>query len=530
MKRFSNLFYELENTSQTNRKVAHLKRYFSEAPDQDKVWAIALFTHRRPKRQVNTRLLVSWAIELAGLEYWLFEESYQVVGDLAETISLIIPDHQSSSDHALSWWVGMLQSMAYMNEQEKKKAILGAWHALDRYQRLVFTKLITGGFRVGVSSNLLIKALSEVTGKEAATISHRLMGNWNPSETSFEELLLRTGGEEDHSRPYPFFLAYSLDTAADQLGLPEEWQAEWKWDGIRSQVILRGGKLYIWSRGEELITDKFPELHFLESSLPDGTVIDGELLPVKNGAPMPFSVLQTRIGRKNVTRKTLQDAPAGVFAYDLLEWEGSDVRHLPLAERRLLLASLLEKDTYGDRLSLSPSIPFTSWQELGDIRKNAREHQAEGIMLKRLTSGYKTGRKRGDWWKWKIDPMSIDAVMVYAQKGHGRRAGIYSDYTFAVWQNDQLIPFAKAYSGLSDLEMNEVSRFVRLNTREKFGPVRTVKPELVFEIGFEGIQESKRHKSGIAVRFPRILRWRKDKKAGEANTLDDLHSLLSLYK
>ena len=530
MKRFSNLFYDLENTSQTNKKVTHLKHYFKEAPDQDKVWAIALFTHRRPKRQVSTRLLISWAIELAGLEYWVFEESYQVVGDLAETIALIVPDHDNSSSESLSWWINLLLSMQQMDEPEKKEVITGAWKSLDKYQRFVFTKLITGGFRVGVSASLLIKALSEETEIDTPTLAHRLMGNWDPAASTYQQLVIEKNDGEDLSRPFPFYLAYSLDVKAEELGPPEEWQAEWKWDGIRSQVIVRNDQFYLWSRGEELITGKFPELRFLQTSIPDGTVIDGELLPVKNGIPLPFSVLQTRIGRKNISKKTLQEAPAGIFAYDLLEWKGEDIRRQPLSERRKILVELLAGDEFGDRLAISPALPFTSWKELEEIRVSSREHAAEGIMLKRFSSDYKTGRKRGDWWKWKIDPMSIDAVLVYAQKGHGRRADIYSDYTFAVWDGDQLISFAKAYSGLTDQEMNEVSKFVRLNTKEKFGPVRTVKPKLVFEIGFEGIQESRRHKSGIAVRFPRILRWRKDKKADEANTLEDLHSLLLLYK
>ncbi len=529
MKKFSDLFYDLENTSQTSKKVALLRRYFAEAPDKDKVWAIALFTSRRPKRQVNTKLLTTWATELAGLAHWAFEESYRVVGDLAETISLIVPDHGNSSDKPLSWWVNVLLSMEQMDEEGKKEVITGAWKQLDKYQRFVFTKMITGGFRVGVSASLVVKALAEVTGLEPAIIAHRLMGNWNPASVSFDQLVLQKDDQEDHSRPFPFYLAYALDGKPEGLGSPLEWQAEWKWDGIRSQIIVRNNKLFIWSRGEELITDRFPELHFFESSIPNGTVIDGELLPLKNGSPLPFSVLQTRIGRKNVSKKALQDAPAGVFAYDLLEWQGADIRNRPLIKRRNLLAELLAKDEFGSRLLISPALPFTNWDELTELRTNSRENSAEGIMLKRFSSDYKTGRKRGDWWKWKVDPLNIDAVMIYAQKGHGRRADIYSDYTFAVWHEDQLIPFAKAYSGLTDAEMNEVSKFVRLNTREKFGPVRTVKPELVFEIGFEGIQESKRHKSGIAVRFPRILRWRKDKKAEDANTLADLRSLLLLH-
>jgi DNA ligase-1 len=395
-------------------------------------------------------------------------------------------------------------------------------------ERMVFIKLMTGGFRIGVSQNLTTKALSELTGIEVPIIAHRLMGKWKPNETTFEQLL----SEEQHisqlSRPYPFFLAYAIEDTPHPLGNPQDWQAEWKWDGIRSQIIKRAGELFIWSRGEDLVTDKFPELQSLKRELPDGTVIDGEILPFFEGKIMPFSSLQTRIGRKNLTAKSLKEAPIIVCAYDLLEWEGKDIRTEPLYSRRKLLEQVIDSLST-EVITYSDAITFNGWEELLKIRTHSRENYAEGLMLKRLESTYQVGRKRGDWWKWKIEPLTVDGVLIYAQKGHGRRADLFTDYTFGVWDGETLVPFAKAYSGLTDKEIKQVDTFIRKNTFEKFGPVRTVKPELVFEIAFEGIQVSSRHKSGVAVRFPRILRWRHDKKVEEADTLEQLRALLKAY-
>ena len=526
MKEFTDLLLSIENTTKTNKKVEYLAEFFRIAEDQDKVWAIALFTHRRPKRQINTRLLTEWAIERTGIDPWLFEESYHVVGDLSETLALLLPVKPSRSDVTLSEWIEKLISLADKSEEEKKAFVFGAWDILSQEESLVFHKLITGGFRVGVSKNLIMRALAKATDQDEKEIAHRLMGDWDPVTTSYQSLILEESGDEHLSRPYPFYLAYPLEEDPVELGPEEEWYAEWKWDGIRSQLIKRGGELFLWSRGEELITEKFPELHPLVDLLPDGTVIDGELLPYKEGKPLSFALLQTRIGRKNVSKKQLTEAPASIIAYDLMEWGGHDLRNETLEYRRGILSQLVEKRIFGERLLFSEQVNFGHWDQLARLREKSREHHAEGFMIKRKKSVYKVGRKRGDWWKWKVDPYSIDAVMIYAQKGHGRRADIYSDYTFAVWQEDQLVPFAKAYSGLTDKEMLEVTRFVKANTVERFGPVRTVKPELVFEIHFEGIAESNRHKSGVAVRFPRIHRWRHDKKTEEANTIEDLKSLL----
>ncbi len=525
MKAFATLISSLENTTRTNDKIGYLKSYFLEADDRDKVWTIALFTHRRPRRQVNTRLLAEWAIGSSDLTPWLFEESYGVVGDLAETIALILPDSNEQSEKSLTQWITELIALQDKDESEKETYIKESWASLDPSERFIFNKLITGGFRLGVSHNLIFQALAQAYELERSQVAHRLSGDWDPAEISFEELLL-SAEAHDPSKPYPFYLAYALEEDLSALGEPGEWLVEWKWDGIRSQLIKRNGELFLWSRGEELITAKFPEFDAIAERLPDGTVIDGELLAFAEGQPLEFAILQTRIGRKNVSKKHLREAPASIIAYDLLEWQGQDIRSKPMIERRAQLDELLKDPFLQPRLQLSKRVDFQSWGQLAELRKSSRDFNAEGFMLKRCESPYKSGRKRGDWWKWKVDPFTIDAVMIYAQKGHGRRADVYSDYTFAVWDGDQLVPFAKAYSGLTDLEIGEVTRFVQRHTLERFGPVRTVTPELVFEIHFEAINKSTRHKSGLAVRFPRIHRWRRDKKAEEANTLDDLKALI----
>jgi DNA ligase-1 len=399
---------------------------------------------------------------------------------------------------------------------------------MDKDERFVFNKLLTGNFRIGVSQKMMVNALAKHVSLEPSVIAHRIAGNWDPSNTSFDDLLSEHSTASDISKPYPFYLAYAVDGDVSSLGPEEEWQAEWKWDGIRGQLIKRDGEIFVWSRGEELMTDKFPEYHSLRELLPEGIVLDGEIIPSVDKKPLPFALLQTRIGRKNVTKKHLQDAPIAFFAYDLLEFEGQDFREQPLEHRRTILENIISQMDH-PVLLISPVIPFRTWEQLAELRKSSRDMGAEGIMLKKKSSTYQVGRKVGDWWKWKIDPLVIDAVMIYAQKGHGRRSNLYTDYTFAVKDGDKLVSFAKAYSGLTDKEFAQVDAFVKRNSLEKFGPVRTVKPELVFEIAFEGIAASNRHKSGVALRFPRINRWRKDKKPEEINTLDDLKKMLEIY-
>ncbi len=530
MKNFARLFTELDQSNKTNDKVEAITRYFNIAPKEDIIYMLALFTGRRPKRVVNSTLLRTWAAEKAGIPMWLLEESYASVGDFSETVALLLPETLNENNQSLSYWYQYVINLADKTEEQRKQAIFDAWDALNKQERFVFNKLSSSTFRVGVSTQLVIRALSQHTKMPVNEIAHRLMGKWDPVSVSFDDLFGSESLKDDLSKPYPFCLAYPLDDEIENLGNTDEWQAEWKWDGIRAQIIVRKGHTFIWSRGEELVTDKFPELETLKNLLPDGTVIDGEILPFANGRPLSFNVLQTRIGRKNLTPKILKEAPVVLYAYDLLEWDGIDFRDKPLEMRRSVLEKLVSDMNMKPTLQLSPKIEFNTWNELSEIRLKARENISEGLMLKRKSSSYQSGRKRGDWWKWKIDPLSIDAVMIYAMKGTGRRANLYTDYTFAVWKGNQLVTIAKAYSGLTDKEITEVDKWVNDNTIEKFGPVRTVKPELVFEIGFEGIQRSTRHKAGIALRFPRILRWRTDKQIADADTIESLNSILELYE
>lgn len=526
MKRFAQLIQELELSNKTNDKIEALVAYFNEADDRDKPYVIAMFTGKKPKRPVNTALIKQWAIELSQLPEWLFTESYHNVGDLSETIALVLPPAAQNIAKPLHQWVAELAELAQKDDEAKKTYVTNAWNSLNTQERFIFNKLISGNFRIGVSNKMLVNAIAKQTRQESSKIMHSIMGKWQPHKITYEALTSGSHVNTDNSWPYPFCLAYALDTEPENLGDPAAWQAEWKWDGIRGQIVKRNGELFIWSRGEELVTEQFPELHFLKDELEDGIVLDGEILSVKEGKVQSFSTLQQRLNRKTISKTQLQHAPIGFFTYDILEYQGEDIRQYPLAQRRTLLASLVEKLETKQIVMLSPLVAFATWEELAEQRLNSRAINSEGIMLKKLDSVFHTGRKRGDWWKWKINPYTVDTVMIYAQKGSGRRANFYTDYTFAVRDGNQLITIAKAYSGLTDKEIKEVNSFVNKNAIEKFGPVRTVKPELVFEIAFEGIAESKRHKAGLALRFPRIARWRKDKKADEINTLEDLKQLL----
>lgn len=509
---------------------------FSLADDKDKVWVIALFSGRRPRRLVNSSLLPQWCVEIAQIPGWLFGECYGSVGDMAETIALLLPEAtEEASQSSLSFYIEKLISFEKESEAVKKEFITGCWRSMNKDERFVFNKLLTGNFRIGISQKQMVNALAKTVKLEPSVIAHRISGNWDPVSTGFDDLLSENANITDYSKPYPFYLAYALEENPETLGEPDEWQAEWKWDGIRGEIIKRNNELFVWSRGEELMTEKFPEYAILQQKLPEGVALDGEIITLTDAnaatnefTVLPFALLQTRIGRKNVTRKQLTESPVGFIAYDLLEFNGEDFRSKTLEERRAVLEKIVA-EANEPVLRLSPVIHFNNWDELAATRAGSRNINAEGIMLKRKTSVYQVGRKVGDWWKWKIDPLTIDAVMIYAQKGSGRRSTLYTDYTFAVRDDDKLVPFTKAYSGLTDKEFAQVDAFVKRNSLEKFGPVRTVKPELVFEIAFEGIAASNRHKSGVALRFPRIKRWRKDKPASEINTLQDLKQMLEVY-
>ena len=525
MKRFAALFEALDSSNSTRVKTAAVAAYFVEADARDAAWAAWFLTGHRPRQVVPTRRLAAWASEHAGLPLWLFEESYEAVGDLAETIALILPPASQASDEPLHRWVEeRLVPLRELAEGEQRARLEQAWDELDGTQRFVFTKLITGNFRIGVSATLAIRAIAQAFGLDRKVVAHRLMGEWWPTAQMWRGLIDAGSIETDRSNPYPFFLASPLDGEPQALGDRDEWLAEWKWDGIRAQLIRRGEVTALWSRGEEPIAGQFPEIMADAQKIHD-CVIDGEILAFKHNRVMPFAALQKRLGRKNPGKKVMEESPVIFLAFDLLERRGEDWRDRPLEARREALSEVIASLGAGMHFDVSPPIEAPSWEALAEARAKSRERGTEGLMLKRLRSPYQVGRPRGDWWKWKIEPYTLDAVLIYAQRGNGKRASLYTDYTFGLWKGEELVPFAKAYSGLTDAEIRDVDAFIRKNTVERFGPVRVVKPELVFELGFEGLQRSARHKSGIAVRFPRMLRMRTDKPIREANTVEDALNL-----
>ena len=532
------MFEALDASNSTRVKTAAVASYFAEADPRDAVWAAWFLTGHRPRQAVPSRRLHAWAAEAAGLPLWLFEECYESVGDLAETIALVLPPAANTTDEPLHRWIEeRLLPLRDLPEAEQRARLESYWASLDTVQRFVFNKLITGNFRVGVSSTLAVRAIAQAFGLDAKVVAHRLTGEWWPSEAAWRTLIDAASIETDRANPYPFFLAQPLEAAPETLGDRADWLAEWKWDGIRAQLIRRGEVTALWSRGDEPIAGQFPELMADAQKLPD-CVIDGEVLAVVEERAgrnmntgfrvMPFAALQKRLGRKDPGKKILAESPVIFLAFDLLEWGLEDWRTRPLVERRERLKQVLYSIPGGTRFEVSSQVHAPSWETLAEARAQSRELGTEGLMLKRRDSAYGVGRPRGDWWKWKVEPYTLDAVLIYAQRGHGKRASLYTDYTFGLWKDDELVPFAKAYSGLTDAEIREVDAFVRKNTLEKFGPVRVVKPEMVFELGFEGIQRSARHKSGIAVRFPRMLRIRADKSPAEANTVEDAVRLAGL--
>ena len=540
MKRFARLFNELDTSTSTRSKVDALKRYFAIADAVDAAWAVYFLAGGKPRQAINSRLLREFAISASGLPDWLFEESYQAVGDLAETIALLLPPPVRASDGTLVFWIEeRLLPLRGRAPADVLTALRDYVEELDTPERFLLIKLIGGGFRVGVSKLLVTRALAEHSGIDAKLVAQRMIGYTDLTLAPTPERYLSLIDAGQHvvadGHPYPFFLAHSLtlpvERFAEELGALPDWLIEWKYDGIRAQLVRRAGKAWLWSRGEELITERFPEVVERARSVPDGTVLDGEILVWRDDRPQPFALLQKRVTRKSVTAQVLREAPAVFMAYDLLEADGEDLRLRPQSERR----EALERLAAAHDLLISPRVTGESWEQLALLREQSRDRGVEGLMIKHLDSTYRVGRTKeagANWWKWKIDPYAVDAVLVYAQRGHGHRASLYSDYTFAVWASElgtperALVPFTKAYSGLTDEEIRKVDAAIRRTTIEKFGPVRSVAPTLVFEIGFEGIQRSPRHKSGIAVRFPRMLRWRHDKPIDEADTLSTLQALL----
>ena len=541
MRRFARLFHDLDATSRTAEKVAALVAFFREAPTNDAAVALAMLSGRRQRRGVTTALLRAWAAEEAGLPEWLLEESYAAVGDLAETLALVLPpgDETAAPQGLAEIMAGTIEPLAAASVEEKREIVRAAWRKLRPEEMVVWHKLITGGFRVGVARTLVARALAEIAGVDAATMAHRLMGLSTITPEVYQAILRAGTTGDDPTRPYPFFLASPLEGGTESLGDVRDWCAEWKWDGMRAQLLRRGEVRVLWTRGEELATEAFPELMAAADVLPDGTALDGEVLAYDGHSLLGFQSLSRRAGRRSVSAKMMREVPCVFVAYDLLEADGIDLRERSLAERRSRLEALgfptfgsprelpVAADAEGDRLFVSPRIAADEWDDLAAARETSRGRGVEGLMLKRWQSPYRVGRPRGDWWKWKVEPLEIDAVLLYAQAGHGRRASLYTDYTLGVWEGDALVPVAKAYSGLTDTEIAEVDRIIRQTTRERHGPVRVVEPTLVFQLAFDAIATSSRHKSGVAMRFPRIARWRRDKQPAEASRLEELQAFLS---
>jgi DNA ligase-1 len=547
MTRFARLFDVIDRTMSTNAKIAAMAEYFAEAPPADAAWAVFFLTGRRLKRLVSPLAIREWTLTVTGFPSWLLDECYSVVGDAAETSGLVLDQVPAAASEELSlaqWVEDRILPLRELDPGPQRSRATSWWRSLDRLQRFILLKLLTGELRVGVSQTLVTRALAQASRLPATTVAARLMGEWTPSPEWYLSLLSPGPTDEDRSRPYPFFLASPLDDAPETLGDSRDWLNEWKWDGIRAQVVRRSA-VHVWSRGEELITHRFPEVAAAATRLPDGTVLDGEILAFKDDRPLPFSALQRRIGRHKQVAQLVRAVPVVFMAYDILEDGGRDIREQTLARRRERLESLIGRSeirletkngrevvlqagpSHAGVLRISPAVAAASWRDLAAIRAESRARGVEGLMIKRLASSYGVGRKRGDWWKWKIEPFTIEAVLIYAQPGSGRRASLLTDYTFGVWDAGELVPIAKAYSGLSNEEISELDRWIRRHTRERFGPVRHVEPVHVFELGFEAISRSSRHRSGIAVRFPRMLQWRKDKKPEEADTIESVRALLS---
>jgi DNA ligase 1 len=546
MRRFADLYDAVDRTTSTNAKVAALESYLRDAPRDDAAWVLFFLTGRRLKRHLPTRLMHEWTLELTGLPEWLVEECYGIAGDFAEAIALLLDgrvepltvvvsgigsglpfddpadvviDSRVDGVSLTEWIEQRILPLRDMDDAQRRARVLTWWSRLERRELFLLNKLLTGEFRVGVSHTLVVRAVAQLASLPTPVVEHRLMGNWEPSAAAFAALVGPEGPADDPSRPYPFCLASPFDGDVAALGDRADWLAEWKWDGIRAQLIHREGRVFLWSRGEELITERFPEIAAAARELAPGTVLDGEILAFADGTPRPFADLQHRNGRHTRVREIAADVPVVFLAYDVLEAGARDLRQQPLRERRAHLVEI-------GPIRISEEVAGESWTALAERRLESRVRRVEGLMLKRWSSAYRPGRKRGDWWKWKIDPFTIDAVLIYAQPGSGRRASLFTDYTFGVWRGDELVPVAKAYSGLSDNEIDELDRWVRRNTTERFGPVSAVEPVHVFELGFERIARSTRHRSGVAVRFPRILRWRRDKLPKEADTLEALERMI----
>jgi DNA ligase-1 len=552
---FPLLYCALDEAKSTSVKISLLVRFLAESPRKEAQWGLFLLSGGKVRRVITTTQLRKLAASLSDIPDWLFEESYQLVGDLAETVSLLLPNSgitvtgenaltsQSSShfSYVYEWGMQLSHLADCPDEDRKLSEITSLLAPLSTRERLVFGKLLTGGLRIGVSKATVIKAIALHYHLDEGTVAYLLVGKNRIEDFDLSTILnAQAHGRSNSLAPYPFALAHPIPLATgrdenvgkpswEELGTPSTWIAEWKWDGIRAQIVVRENGIAIWSRGEEVVSETFPELCELKHILPHDTVIDGEIIAfdAEQLRPAPFARLQQRLNRKKVSKNLLTTVPITFIPYDVLELRGEDLRSHATSERRRILAEMLHSgEVFNSRILQNQPLEWRTWEELEELHSSSRDIPAEGLMLKRADASYPEGRKRGNWWKWKVAPFTVDGVLVYAQKGHGRRANLYSDYTFAVWAGDTLLPFAKAYSGLTDVEMKEVHDYITKNTKERFGPVRTVIPKIVCEIAFEGLSLSTRHKSGVAVRFPRISRLRLDKKVEDADTIETLKGLL----
>ena len=523
MRSFTKLFDDIGRSDQEADKIKLIIDYYTKADEKDKIWVMYIMLGGKIKNKLKAKRLKEWACEYAGIPDWLFEESYRFTGDLVETISLILPEKETESERTFSEWMEFIEKVNRADEDKRKEKIIEAWKSLDHSEKYVFNKLITGSLRSGVNDKVIIKALSELLNIEINAISRRIKSEWNPDKISFKELFSGDDPNDVISKPYPFFTEEVMVTEPEQLGAAVEWLAEWKFTGIRVQIIYRQGVIFIWTKDEDLVTDKFPEFENLKNILPEGIVLDGVLLCYGNGKPLPLSYLKTRTGRKNINRKTMTEFPVVFIVYDILEHEGNDIRNKSLSDREEIISNFKFLITNNDLIKFSQEIKFENWEELRKIRERSGELMAEGILLKRKVTEHLNDSKK-KFLIWKPEPIYIDAVLMYAMKGE--RTDLFTEYTFGVWDERKLVSIAKANSGLTEDEIKEVSEFIKNNTIEKFGPVRTVKPELVFEIAFESISESKRHKSGVVLHFPRIKNWKGGKNIEEVGNIKNLKEML----
>jgi DNA ligase-1 len=520
VKAFADLLERLVFTPARNGRIALLRHWFATEPDPDRGYALAAITGELDFPAAKAGLIRELAA--ARTDPTLFALAYDYVGDLAETVALMWPGRPRGEPPALAAVVEALRT----TPKARLPALVAGWlDALDASARLALLKLITGGLRVGVSARLAKLALAEWSGRPVEAIEEVWHGLAPPYATLFAWLEDRGARPDPGGLPTfrPLMLANPLEVS-DLAGLrAEEFRAEWKWDGIRVQLVSGPGGRKIFSRGAEDISEAFPDIL---GAMAFHAVLDGELLVLREGEVAPFGDLQQRLNRKQVSQKLLRDHPAHVRLYDLLFDGAEDLRGQPFDHRRARLEAWWQR-TRPPRTDLSPLVPFASWDQLGTIHEGARAAGVEGLMLKRADSPYLQGRPKGFWFKWKRAALTIDAVLMYAQRGHGKRSSFYSDYTFGLWRGSELVPVGKAYSGFTDEELRFLDRFVRDNTTERFGPVRAVAPKLVLEIAFDAAQVSNRHRSGVALRFPRIARLRTDKPAEEADRLDVLLRLIA---